>query len=123
MHGITEAVGIEGVQKQLDRLSDMLTAVQKALGQTCCSSKTEDSRQALMKPKGDYLEKQRSQFARFYFVGDEDGILSDPNPHTFAHVTLTRWGLGKDPQKESLEPFPAAKPSATGLGRKSLDIS
>eukprot|EP00959_Pyramimonas_sp_CCMP1952_P462929 9484058-Pyramimonas_sp.AAC.1 len=30
----------------------MLTAVQKALG--------------------DYLEKQRSQFARFYFVGDED---------------------------------------------------
>ena len=28
-----EAVGIEGVQKQLERLSDMLTAVQKALGQ------------------------------------------------------------------------------------------
>ena len=28
----SEAVGIEGVQKQLDRLSDMLTAVQKALG-------------------------------------------------------------------------------------------
>ncbi|CAE7232946.1 dhcA [Symbiodinium microadriaticum] len=50
-----KAVGIEGVQKQLDRLSDMLTAVQKALG--------------------DYLEKQRSQFARFYFVGDEDGLF------------------------------------------------
>lgn len=23
---------------------------------------------------GDYLEKQRSQFARFYFVGDEDKL-------------------------------------------------
>ena len=47
-----DVVAIEGAQKQLERLSDMLTAVQKALG--------------------DYLEKQRSQFARFYFVGDED---------------------------------------------------
>jgi len=49
---VLDVVGIEGVQKHLERLSDMLTAVQKALG--------------------DYLEKQRSQFARFYFVGDED---------------------------------------------------
>jgi len=49
---VLDVVSIEGVQKSLDRLSDMLTAVQKALG--------------------DYLEKQRSQFARFYFVGDED---------------------------------------------------
>jgi len=49
---ILDIVGFEGILKQLERLSDMLTAVQKALG--------------------DYLEKQRSQFARFYFVGDED---------------------------------------------------
>jgi dynein heavy chain 1 len=34
------------------RLADLLTKVQKALG--------------------DYLEKQRSSFPRFYFVGDED---------------------------------------------------
>lgn len=33
-------------------MSDNLAKVQKALG--------------------DYLEKQRSQFARFYFIGDED---------------------------------------------------
>lgn len=32
MSKVLEAVAIEGVQKQLDRLSDMLTAVQKALG-------------------------------------------------------------------------------------------
>lgn len=49
---VLDSMAIEGVEKQLGRLSDMLTAVQKALG--------------------DYLEKQRSQFARFYFVGDED---------------------------------------------------
>eukprot|EP00931_Biecheleriopsis_adriatica_P034702 TRINITY_DN20021_c0_g5_i1.p1 TRINITY_DN20021_c0_g5~~TRINITY_DN20021_c0_g5_i1.p1 ORF type:complete len:4603 (-),score=1119.02 TRINITY_DN20021_c0_g5_i1:34-13842(-) len=49
---VLDAVNIEGVQNQLGRLSAMLNAVQKALG--------------------DYLEKQRSQFARFYFVGDED---------------------------------------------------
>merc|ERR1719440_2515431 len=49
---ILEVANIEGVQKSLDRISDMLVTVQKALG--------------------DYLERQRSQFARFYFVGDED---------------------------------------------------
>lgn len=47
-----DVMSFEGVHKQLDRLSDMLSTVQKALG--------------------DYLEKQRSQFARFYFIGDED---------------------------------------------------
>lgn len=43
---------IDGFQKQLDRLSDSLSKIQKALGE--------------------YLEKQRSEFPRFYFVGDED---------------------------------------------------
>eukprot|EP00439_Symbiodinium_sp_Y106_P013254 s7106_g1.t3 len=81
---ICQAVGIEGVQKQLDRLSDMLTAVQKALG--------------------DYLEKQRSQFARFYFVGDEDGLFigrsgllcSQALAHVFAEDLLEMIGNSKD---------------------------
>ena len=47
-----EVYGIAGLQKTLQRLSDMLNKIQKALG--------------------DYLETQRSNFARFYFVGDED---------------------------------------------------
>lgn len=42
----------EGLARQLERLSDLLSRIQKALGE--------------------YLEKQREQFSRFYFVGDED---------------------------------------------------
>jgi dynein heavy chain 1 len=47
-----EVYGIPNLQKTLQRLSDMLNKIQKALG--------------------DYLETQRSNFARFYFVGDDD---------------------------------------------------
>ena len=47
-----EVYDIPNLQKTLKRLSDMLNKIQKALG--------------------DYLETQRSNFARFYFVGDED---------------------------------------------------
>lgn len=42
----------DGLGRQLERLSDSLARIQKALGE--------------------YLEKQREQFSRFYFVGDED---------------------------------------------------
>ncbi|CAA9986414.1 dynein heavy chain, putative [Plasmodium knowlesi strain H] len=49
---LMELFQMEGFQKQLDRLSDSLSKIQKALGE--------------------YLEKQRNQFPRFYFVGDED---------------------------------------------------
>ena len=49
---IMDVVGTPGLQKTLERLADLLAKIQKALG--------------------DYLETQRSQFARFYFVGDED---------------------------------------------------
>ncbi|ETB60571.1 dynein heavy chain-like protein [Plasmodium yoelii 17X] len=49
---LLELFQINGFQKQLDRLSDSLSKIQKALGE--------------------YLEKQRNQFPRFYFVGDED---------------------------------------------------
>ena len=47
-----EVYAIPNLEKTLQRLSDMLNKIQKALG--------------------DYLETQRSNFARFYFVGDED---------------------------------------------------
>ncbi|XP_017304525.1 dynein heavy chain, cytoplasmic-like, partial [Diaphorina citri] len=40
------------VQRSLERLSDLLGKIQKALGE--------------------YLERERTSFPRFYFVGDED---------------------------------------------------
>ncbi|KAM9964742.1 hypothetical protein ACTFIW_004524 [Dictyostelium discoideum] len=49
---ILEVLAIERIQQTMERLSDLLGKVQKALGE--------------------YLERQRSAFARFYFVGDED---------------------------------------------------
>lgn len=49
---VLEILNIPGIQKNLERLSDLLTKIQKALGE--------------------YLEKERSSFPRFYFVGDED---------------------------------------------------
>ncbi|CDJ57328.1 hypothetical protein EMWEY_00007760 [Eimeria maxima] len=49
---VLEVASTEGLARQLERLSDMLSRIQKALGE--------------------YLEKQREQFSRFYFVGDED---------------------------------------------------
>ncbi len=44
--------GQEGAQRGLEKLLDVLCKIQKALGE--------------------YLEKQRSAFPRFYFVGDDD---------------------------------------------------
>lgn len=49
---IMEVIALPNLQKSLERLADLLAKIQKALG--------------------DYLETQRSAFARFYFVGDED---------------------------------------------------
>ncbi|KAJ3451774.1 dynein heavy chain [Anaeramoeba flamelloides] len=49
---ILDVIKIEGLQKTVERLKEMLIKVQKALGQ--------------------YLEKQRAAFPRFYFVGDPD---------------------------------------------------
>lgn len=50
--GIITVIGIPEIQKTLERLSDLFEKIKKALG--------------------DYLEVQRSGFARFYFVGDDD---------------------------------------------------
>ena len=48
-----EAHNIENLQRTLERLSHLMTVIQKALGA--------------------YLEKQRSDFSRFYFLG---GMMS-----------------------------------------------
>jgi dynein heavy chain 1, cytosolic len=49
---VVDVIGIQGIQKSLERLAEMLNKIQKALGE--------------------YLEKERASFPRFYFVGDED---------------------------------------------------
>ena len=49
---VMNILNIQGVQRSLERLADLLGKIQKALGE--------------------YLERERSSFPRFYFVGDED---------------------------------------------------
>ncbi|KAG0320600.1 hypothetical protein BGZ99_004425, partial [Dissophora globulifera] len=49
---VLDVLNIANVQKSLERLADLLGKIQKALGE--------------------YLERERSSFPRFYFVGDED---------------------------------------------------
>ncbi|KAG9049343.1 hypothetical protein FS837_010557 [Tulasnella sp. UAMH 9824] len=49
---VLDVMNIQGVQKSLERLADLLNKIQKALGE--------------------YLERERASFPRFYFVGDED---------------------------------------------------
>ncbi|KAG8802818.1 hypothetical protein FRC16_008634 [Serendipita sp. 398] len=49
---VIDVLGIQGIQKSLERLAEMLNKIQKALGE--------------------YLERERASFPRFYFVGDED---------------------------------------------------
>jgi dynein heavy chain 1, cytosolic len=49
---VLDVLNIPNIQKSLERLADMLHKIQKALGE--------------------YLERERSSFPRFYFVGDED---------------------------------------------------
>ncbi|KAL2821627.1 dynein heavy chain, cytoplasmic [Aspergillus granulosus] len=49
---VLDVLAINGVQKSLERLAELLNKIQKALGE--------------------YLERERVSFPRFYFVGDED---------------------------------------------------
>ena len=64
-----EALNIENLQRTLERLANLMTVIQKALGA--------------------YLSKQRSEMSRFYFLGDDDlleiiGNSSEPGkvlPH------------------------------------------
>jgi len=64
-----EALNIDNLQRTLERLANLMTVIQKALGA--------------------YLEKQRNDMSRFYFLGDDDlleiiGNASEPGkvlPH------------------------------------------
>lgn len=49
---VLDILAINGIQKSLERLAELLNKIQKALGE--------------------YLERERLSFPRFYFVGDED---------------------------------------------------
>ncbi|TPX53424.1 hypothetical protein SeMB42_g00788 [Synchytrium endobioticum] len=49
---VLDVLNIQNIQKSLERLAELLAKIQKALGE--------------------YLEKERQSFPRFYFVGDED---------------------------------------------------
>ena len=49
---VLDVLNISGIQKSLERLLELLNKIQKALGE--------------------YLERERISFPRFYFVGDED---------------------------------------------------
>ena len=49
---VLDILKIQGIQKTLEKFVDLLAKIQKALGE--------------------YLERERSSFPRFYFVGDED---------------------------------------------------
>ena len=49
---VLDVLNISNVQKSLERLAEQLSKIQKALGE--------------------YLERERMSFPRFYFVGDED---------------------------------------------------
>lgn len=49
---VLDVLAINGIQKSLERLAELLHKIQKALGE--------------------YLERERVSFPRFYFVGDED---------------------------------------------------
>ncbi len=49
---VLDVLNISGVQKSVERLAELLNKIQKALGE--------------------YLERERISFPRFYFVGDED---------------------------------------------------
>lgn len=61
---VLDVLGISGAQKSLERLADLLSKIQKALGE--------------------YLERERVSFPRFYFVGDEDllEIIGNSNDTT-----------------------------------------
>jgi dynein heavy chain 1 len=76
-----EVLNIENLQRTLERLGNLMNTIQRALG--------------------DYLEKQRRDFSRFYFLGDDDlleimGNSSEPGkvlshvPKMFAGIAGAR---------------------------------
>src|SRR6201999_4089866 len=63
---VMDVLAIPGVQKSLERLAELLSKIQKALGE--------------------YLERERVSFPRFYFVGDEDLLEIIGNSNDSARV-------------------------------------
>ena len=63
---VLEVLNIPDVQRSLERLADLLIKIQKALGE--------------------YLEKERVAFPRFYFVGDEDLLEIIGNSNDTARI-------------------------------------
>lgn len=63
---VVDVMNIQGIQKSLERLADLLNKIQKALGE--------------------YLERERSSFPRFYFVGDEDLLEIIGNSKTIVRI-------------------------------------
>jgi dynein heavy chain 1 len=64
-----EALNIDNLQRTLERLASVMTVIQRALGE--------------------YLAKQRTDFSRFYFLGDDDllEIMGSGEPgRVLAHV-------------------------------------
>ncbi|KAL8738025.1 MAG: hypothetical protein Q9181_001132 [Wetmoreana brouardii] len=64
---VLDVLNISGVQKSLDRLAELLNKIQKALGE--------------------YLERERTSFPRFYFVGDEDLLEIIGNSNDITRVS------------------------------------
>ncbi|KAH8120470.1 dynein heavy chain protein 1 [Phellopilus nigrolimitatus] len=63
---VVDVMNIQGIQKSLERLKDLLNKIQKALGE--------------------YLERERASFPRFYFVGDEDLLEIIGNSKTIVRI-------------------------------------
>ena len=64
---VLDVLNISGVQKSLERLAELLNKIQKALGE--------------------YLERERISFPRFYFVGDEDLLEMIGNSNDTLRIT------------------------------------
>ncbi|KAI9339082.1 dynein heavy chain [Obelidium mucronatum] len=63
---VLKVLSLDGILKSMERILEQLGKIQKALGE--------------------YLERQRSAFPRFYFVGDEDLLEIIGNSKEVAHI-------------------------------------
>lgn len=101
---VLDVLNIAGVQKSLERLADLLAKIQKALGE--------------------YLERERQSFPRFYFVGDEDlleiiGNSKDVGPHSLPDCSVHLFLTLPIPQITRVGKF--LKKMFAGLSSLSLD--
>ena len=88
---VMDVLNIQGIQRSLERLADLLAKIQKALGE--------------------YLERERASFPRFYFVGDEDLLEIIGNSKNIARSRSTS---RKCSQEWLPSPSTTPAPSSTG---------